>query len=90
MLLCYLLSYTKDGLRRPGISSPRALRHDVLRHGQFRQLRRQTAELHQQPCRHMPRKVAMERPHTRLITTHKISAADERRKERLTVICDEA
>jgi hypothetical protein len=47
------------------LSSTLTLRHDVCRDCQLGQGRGLAANLHQQPSRHMPRNVAVERPYTR-------------------------
>ena len=44
------------------LSSTLTLRHDVLRDRHLGQNRGQAVDLHQQPCRHVPRNVAVERP----------------------------
>ena len=47
------------------LPSPLTLRHDVWRDCQLGQGRGLATNLHQQPCRHMPRNVAVERPYAR-------------------------
>ena len=45
--------------------SPLTICHNILRDCQLRKHRRLAANLHQQPGRHMPRDVTVERPYTR-------------------------